>query len=274
LEQYPNPNGPWSYRQDDGLLVNNPFAWVGEGYAGCFLQVPLPYVGCLLEFPTIEKITGTVKAYSPFISIYGGVIEDGDILVVPGNGANILWTALESGRIDISGTIWSADEQLLCYGSPTSSWTLSRNGNFLSGGGVQSSLCVSDNPRATPDDFSLGSGGAAALQGVPVQAGDRLVLAFSGLPVGLKLTITLTTDSVDPIAAVGDLATTVIQMNLQNGISNSLDSKLDAALNVLTDVNVNNDGAACNSLAAFINAVEAQRGKKITNAQVAQIASA
>ena len=37
------------------------------------------------------------------------------------------------------------------------------------------------------------------------------------------------------------------------------------------DANFNNDGAACNSLAAFINAVEAQRGKKITNAQADQL---
>ena len=60
-------------------------------------------------------------------------------------------------------------------------------------------------------------------------------------------------------------------MNLQNGIENSLDSKLDAAVGALIDVNVNNDGAACNSLAAFINAVEAQRGNKLTDAQADQL---
>ena len=50
-----------------------------------------------------------------------------------------------------------------------------------------------------------------------------------------------------------------------------LDSKLDAALDALVDANFNNDGAACNSLAAFINAVQAQRGKKITSAQADQL---
>lgn len=44
----------------------------------------------------------------------------------------------------------------------------------------------------------------------------------------------------------------------------SLDAKLDAALNALNDVNENNDVAAINSMRAFINAVEAQRGKKIS----------
>ena len=39
---------------------------------------------------------------------------------------------------------------------------------------------------------------------------------------------------------------------------------------VLDNANVNND-AACNSLAAFISAVEAQRGNKVTSAQADQL---
>jgi hypothetical protein len=63
-----------------------------------------------------------------------------------------------------------------------------------------------------------------------------------------------------------DLAFDVVDMNLQNGISNSLDAKLDAALQALEDINQNNDVAAINSLRSFINAVEAQRGNKIPEA--------
>jgi parallel beta-helix repeat protein len=63
-----------------------------------------------------------------------------------------------------------------------------------------------------------------------------------------------------------DLADYVIELNLQQGISNSLDAKLDAALGALDDINANNDVAAINTLQAFINAVEAQRGNKITEA--------
>ncbi len=59
----------------------------------------------------------------------------------------------------------------------------------------------------------------------------------------------------------------VMGMNLQQGIDNSLDAKLDAAYNALDDVNENNNVAAINSLNAFIDAVEAQRGNKISNAQ-------
>jgi hypothetical protein len=60
-------------------------------------------------------------------------------------------------------------------------------------------------------------------------------------------------------------------MNMQNDIANSLDTKLDATLDALVDVNVNDDGTACNSLQAFISAVQAQRGIKITNAQDDQV---
>jgi hypothetical protein len=53
-------------------------------------------------------------------------------------------------------------------------------------------------------------------------------------------------------------------LNLQKGISNSLDAKLGTALNALDDINTNNDDAAINTLEAFISAVEAQRGKEIS----------
>lgn len=79
------------------------------------------------------------------------------------------------------------------------------------------------------------------------------------------------TKSVDVV----DLAQDVIALNLQEGISNSLDAKLEAAMQALDDINENNDVAAINTLEAFINAVEAQRGNKISEADAdALIASA
>jgi hypothetical protein len=56
-------------------------------------------------------------------------------------------------------------------------------------------------------------------------------------------------------------------LNLHKGITNSLEAKLNAALRALEDENENNDIAAINTLEAFINAVEAQRGKKIPEAE-------
>ncbi len=70
-----------------------------------------------------------------------------------------------------------------------------------------------------------------------------------------------------PAQATQSLIDLVQGFNLMQGISNSLDAKLSAALNSLNDINQHNDSAAINSLQSFINAVNAQRGNKITNAQ-------
>ena len=58
----------------------------------------------------------------------------------------------------------------------------------------------------------------------------------------------------DPASLIEQLAIDVVLLNLHVGIENSLDAKLDAALNALDDLNENNDVAGCNSLQAFINA--------------------
>src|SRR5438067_665598 len=104
-----NPNGTWSYRMSDTLLLNNPFPWVGAGYTGCSGGCGWPP-----SVTAIEKVAGAVKAYSPLVSPYPGALEDGDVLVVPGNGGSIRWTASESGTINISGSIWEADTFYLC----------------------------------------------------------------------------------------------------------------------------------------------------------------
>jgi len=238
-----NPNGAWSYRDVGGaLLSNDPFPW--------------SYTCEDLEFITKASPALVVSGYREF----------GDIFMLPGScGVLIRWTAPTNGTINVSGNLW---------GTPAD-WTLTHNGSALS------SSSSSHGTRSAPYDLSSGSGGATALQNIAVQAGDQVEVVFLSFlrcgcdfdGVGVNFTITLTTDSVDPAAAIEDLALTVVHMNLQNGIENSLDSKLDAALNALVDANVNNDGAACNSLAAFISAVQAQRGKKITNAQADELIS-
>jgi hypothetical protein len=73
--------------------------------------------------------------------------------------------------------------------------------------------------------------------------------------------------SITPTGAISNIIDTVEDLNLQQGIDNSLDAKLASAINALDDINQSNDVAAVNSLQAFINAVEAQRGNKITNEQ-------
>ena len=78
-----------------------------------------------------------------------------------------------------------------------------------------------------------------------------------------------------PAEAIQQLIADVVVLNLKQGISNSLDAKLDAAFQALDDLNENNDVAAINSIQAFINYVEAQRGIHISSADAdALIASA
>ena len=68
----------------------------------------------------------------------------------------------------------------------------------------------------------------------------------------------------DPVTAINQTIDAVIIMNLGRGIEGGLVSKLDAALQAIEDINENNNVAACNALEAFINAVEAQSGNKIS----------
>jgi hypothetical protein len=104
---------------------------------------------------------------------------------------------------------------------------------------------------------------------------EEVILLFrksaTSTPVGGGLMGTL---SFDYILVEGELASAsslianlvdqVMTLNLQMGISNSLDAKLETALNALDDLNEQNDVAAINSLQAFINSVEAQSGNELS----------
>jgi hypothetical protein len=68
---------------------------------------------------------------------------------------------------------------------------------------------------------------------------------------------------ISPMDMLLDLSDYIDQLNLPAGTANSLKAKLDATMKNLNDNNGQNDKAAANVLGAFINAVEAQQGKKI-----------
>ena len=55
----------------------------------------------------------------------------------------------------------------------------------------------------------------------------------------------------------------MLLLDLSSGFQSSLVAKLDSVIKKLLDANENNDVAACNSLSAFINEVEAQAGHMI-----------
>jgi hypothetical protein len=70
-----------------------------------------------------------------------------------------------------------------------------------------------------------------------------------------------------PRELLSSLNDAVAAMNLPAGIGTSLCASLNAALAKLDDGNLRNDVAAVNDLRAFIHEVEAQRGKRLTEAQ-------
>lgn len=129
-------------------------------------------------------------------------------------------------------------------------------------------------------NFSDSSGPISTDQWDPTGAGGNVLTVTytddngnpNGEPVNLlfdcDIPINLVNTAVsDPAQLIQALIDKVASFNLHQGIDNSLDAKLDAALNALDDVNANNDAAAINTLQAFINAVEAQRDNKITSEQ-------
>jgi len=73
---------------------------------------------------------------------------------------------------------------------------------------------------------------------------------------------------------IEELLEDIVALNLRAGISNALDAKVEAVMNALGDANENNDVAAINAMNALINAVEAQRGKTLTDDQADMLIAA
>ena len=63
----------------------------------------------------------------------------------------------------------------------------------------------------------------------------------------------------------------ILGYNLQQGLNNSLDAKLQTVVNALEAINAGQRQDAANKLQAFVNEVEAQRGLKITDQQADEL---
>ena len=112
----------------------------------------------------------------------------------------------------------------------------------------------------TLSDIAAGCNGVNRIvYAAPATFGDFDVHAF---------TFQLTESTGDQ---VNDLITVVQGLNLHDGTENSLISKLQDAL---AAINSSDTATACASLTAFINASQAQSGKKLTSEQVKQLVDA
>lgn len=84
-------------------------------------------------------------------------------------------------------------------------------------------------------------------------------------------TDTATVTVLTPEEAIDDLIEIVENLGLQQGIENSLGAKLENAQDALAAANAENRNDAISKMEAFINAVEAQRGKKLTEEQASEL---
>jgi hypothetical protein len=109
-----------------------------------------------------------------------------------------------------------------------------------------------DGPRTvscTPPSGSLFTPGVTT---VSCSASDTRTNSSSG-----SFTVTV----LSAAQIVGELIGEIDNFQQANGLLN----------NVLNSLNNGNNGAACNQLGAFINQVQAQAGKKLTQAEAAQL---
>ncbi len=116
---------------------------------------------------------------------------------------------------------------------------------------------------------------------------DCLPASGSVFPIGTTLVGCTATDASNNVTTAGfavtvtgapgelsDLTALVQSLNLQQGITNSLDAKLANAQAALAAARAGDLVSACSLLNAFINEVQAQNGNKITAAQVSKLIAA
>jgi len=130
-----------------------------------------------------------------------------------------------------------------------------------SSGNIDSDPCFVDPDN---DDYHLLPDSPCIDTGDPNYVAEPDETDFDGNPRVIGDRIDMGAYEFDPLDLLIELSDNIDAMNLPKGTANSLQAKLNTALEKLEDDNENNDAAAINSLQAFINAVQAQRGKKIS----------
>ena len=129
----------------------------------------------------------------------------------------------------------------------------------IGGGGAHIVALKSDGTVVAWGDNSAGQ--------TTVPAGLSGVMAIAKGPAAGH-TVALIGSAADLIAGLVNL---VSSLNLQNGIANSLDAKLQALQASLAATKAHDLNTACNHIRAFINDVTAQSGNHLTVNQANQL---
>ncbi len=158
------------------------------------------------------------------------------------------------------GTFTDTSGQSVCTPAPAGSYvptTGSTSDMFCAPGSYQPNTSQTSCILADPGFFVSSSGATQQTQCPPNTTSE--------VP-GSTMCRTLT-----PTELTNNLITIKEGMHLQQGITNSLDAKLNA---VIDSLNSHQNNTAMNQLKAFINEVNAQTGKKITSSQTSQLITA
>lgn len=112
-------------------------------------------------------------------------------------------------------------------------------------------------------------GGTAESQVVLIDVSTALPVILTRMSFGSSAfsQVVRRPDLSSPTEQVAALMSDIAELDLQPGISNSLDQRLEAAVRLLNDENPRNDVAAIRSLESLIHTLEAQRDRRLTDAQ-------
>ena len=179
-----NPNGPWAYNEGNNTLPHV------DRWLPSFLPGGQP------AWATSASGFGHVPAWfkSTVSPPTGFDWEIGDVVAHSTDNArgeslgltNVTWTSPTNGTINISGNAWLGVDR-----GRGNQWNLLLNGSIFTSGSISSGDPFN---RSNPFDFSAGSGGASALQNLPVSSGDVIELQIiktsgSGEFTGVNLAI-------------------------------------------------------------------------------------
>lgn len=215
----------------------------------------------------------TVNGEDTDITLWDGVIPSnntptGSNVDYTENGVNLEFSQVTAGGITSVTTSSTGNQPLAGFrlGNPPTYYNISTTATFS--GNVE--VCINYSSLNVPGNENV-------LKLMHYEPGAGWVDITTSINTNANIICGITTSFSDfavmAAPTIPDLINTTQAMNLQQGIENSLDTKLQAAQDALNAQDNGLNQTAINKLEAFINEVEAQRGKALSNNQANELHS-